>query len=165
MRAGLVAIALAFAAAGACDPVHDAQRSSLDGETRGVPTGPLHRPGQPCLVCHDGSLGNPPKFSVAGTVYQNAGDTVALDGATVTLTAADGTTFATVTNSAGNFYVNPDDFDPSYPMHVSITYGSTTTTMQSHVGRDGSCAGCHKDPAAPDSPGHVYFNAPDGGVP
>jgi hypothetical protein len=37
--------------------------------------------------------------------------------------------------------------------------------MQSHIGSNGSCAGCHADPPGPDSPGHVYFNQPDDGTP
>jgi hypothetical protein len=165
--AGLVT-ALAFAAAaGSCDPVYADARAALGDEAPGVPTGPLHRPGQPCRLCHDGSLGNPPEFSVAGTVFQDASiPSQPLAGATVRLTGADGATYLATTNAAGNFFATPADFTPVYPMHTSVTTGNTTTMMQSHVGREGSCAGCHFDPPAADTPGHVYAPMTTvGGVP
>jgi hypothetical protein len=163
--ASVALAAAAFGAAFACDPVHNDKVSSLGGEAPGVRTGPLHRPGEPCTECHDGSLGNPPAFSVAGTLFQTADATTALSGATVTITAADGKTYATTSNEAGNFYVTPNDFAPKFPIHVNVTSGGTTVTMQSHVGWASSCATCHVDPAGPDSPGHVYFDVPDGAVP
>jgi hypothetical protein len=157
-------LAAAIAAA-SCDPVLSGQKDALAGETPGVPKGPLHRPGQPCLLCHDGSIGDPPAFSVAGTVYQDATTKVALENATVTLTDVNGATYATVTNAAGYFYLSPDDFAPAYPMKVSVASGGVTVSMQSHVGWNGACGGCHVDPPGPDSPGHVYFNVPNGLVP
>ena len=52
-------------------------------EAPGVRRGPLHRPGQPCLLCHDGALGDPQRFTVAGTVFQTPGAGCRLGGATV----------------------------------------------------------------------------------
>jgi hypothetical protein len=158
---GAASAALLFS----CDPVHDDARSALGDEAPGVATGPLHRAGQPCLVCHDGALGDPPAFSVAGTMYQDANDLVPLDGAGVKLVDALGVTFTTTTNSVGNFFVAPSAYTPHYPLHVSVTSGGRTTTMSSHVGREGSCAFCHVDPPSASSPGHAYWNAPEGGVP
>jgi len=164
-------LACGLAAASSCDPVHNHALDALGPETPGVAKGPLHRPGQPCGLCHDGALGDPPAFSVAGTVFENAGDRVAFSGATITLTDASGRTYAATTNAAGNFYLTPQDFLPRYPMHVAVTSSATaftaavTVKMQSHIGSNGSCAGCHADPPGPDSPGHVYFNQPDGGTP
>jgi hypothetical protein len=163
--AWLVLIAAGVACGFACDPVHSDKVASLGDEAQGVRTGPLHRPGEPCTECHDGSLGNPPAFSVAGTIFQTADATSALASATVTLTAADGATYSTTTNAAGNFYVTPTDFAPKFPLRVSVASGGTTVTMQSHIGWASSCATCHVDPAGPDSPGHVYFDVPDGAVP
>ncbi len=163
-RTGVCA-ALALVIVSACDPRLEAQISRLGPEAPGVSTGPLHRPGQPCTLCHDGAAGDPPEFSVAGTIYQRASGTVALANVTVTLTGADGQTYATSTNAAGNFYVTPFHFAPKYPMRVSIASGATTVAMRSHVGWAASCASCHFDPTGPDSPGHVYFDVPDGGAP
>jgi hypothetical protein len=166
MKRRLALFALALAGAGlACDPVHSAKVSALGGETPGVHTGPLHRPGEPCTECHDGALGDPPEFSTAGTIFQTADATTALVGATVTLTAADGRTYSTTTNEAGNFYVTPAQFAPGFPMKVSVSSGGTTVKMVSHVGWAASCATCHADPAGQDSPGHVYFDVPVGAVP
>jgi len=148
-----------------CDPVHDDAQAALGGEAPGVQKGPTHRPGQPCITCHDGSLGSPEHFSVAGTVFLNADDKTPAENATVNLLSADGTSWPATTNSVGNFYVTPKQFTPVYPMTVSVDYtGRPTTKMKSHVGRDGSCADCHTDPAGPTSAGHVFVSL-DGGTP
>jgi hypothetical protein len=150
--------------AASCDPVHDDAVTALGGEAPGVRKGPLHRPGQPCILCHDGAIGDPPAFSVAGTIFQTATGLEAADGATITLTSSDGSTHATTANAAGNFYVLPTEYAPVYPMKVAVTYGQVTVKMTSDVGRDGSCATCHLDPAGPGSAGHVFI-PPDGVAP
>jgi hypothetical protein len=149
----------------ACDPVHDRAVAALAGEGRGERPGPRHRPGQPCLLCHGGALGDPEPFSVAGTIYQTPSATQPAVGATVELQAADGSRFEVVANDAGNFYVSPDQWRPAFPLQVKVTYQGRTVSMLSNIGREGSCAGCHRDPAGPDSPGHVYLVLDDGGVP
>jgi hypothetical protein len=158
----------AAVAVGSCDPVHDDAVTALGGETPGVPPGPLHRPGQPCLVCHDGASG-PPAFSMAVTVFLYANSTAqAAIGATVTLEDKDGTTTTATTNDVGNFFLTPAAYSPVYPVHVkSLAQGGVSVAMHSHIGGNGSCAGCHVDPEAPDSPGHVYLHvfAPDGATP
>lgn len=151
----------------ACDPVHADAQAALGGEKPGVPRGPLHRAGQPCLVCHDGESGDPHAFSVAGTIFLDADDTVPVPGAIVVLQNADLSFSPPVTtNAAGNFYLTPDQYSPKYPLHVaSITLGTVAVSMHSHIGINGSCAGCHVDPPGPGSPGHVYFNVPVGMTP
>jgi hypothetical protein len=157
-RAFLLLFAAAFAAS--CDPVHDDAVAALGGEAPGVPPGPLHRPGQPCLICHDGTFGDPPAFSMAGTVFLYANSTSQVaSGATVTLEDKNGTTAAATINPAGNFFLTPDTYSPEYPVHVkSLAQGNVSISMHSHIGGNGSCAGCHVDPEAPDSPGHVYLH-------
>ena len=164
--AWLWALAAVVAVAG-CDPVHDDAVAALGGEAPGVPRGPLHRPGQPCLLCHDGAVGDPPALSVAGTLFLDANGLVPVSGAAVILQDADGVTSnAATTNEAGNFYFSPDEFLPRYPLQVnSITVGAVAIAMHSHIGGNGSCAGCHFDPPGPDSPGHVYFDVPPGMTP
>jgi hypothetical protein len=143
----------------ACDPVHNDQIDALGGEAPGVRTGPLHRPGQPCTTCHDGSFGSPPEFSVAGTIFLNATDTTPAVDASVVLKSADGATFTATTNRAGNFYMTPADFTPRYPMLVSVIANGITVKMVSEIGRDASCGTCHKDPAGPTSAGHICIPA------
>ena len=156
MMRPLVALALLFAVT-ACDPVHADAIAALGGEAAGVRTGPLHRAGQPCLLCHDGSLGDPNPFSVAGTVFKFPFDLQALAGATVTLEDATGATRALTTNAAGNFYVTPSQYTPTFPLKISVSYKGKVTPMKTHAGRAGACATCHFDPAGQESPGHVYF--------
>ena len=162
------AFALAIACSayifGACDPVHSDAVDALGPEAPGVPKGPTHRAGQPCITCHDGEFGSPPHFTVAGTVFLNDTGAAAATGATVTLTSANGESFDATTNEVGNFYVEPTQFTPTYPLKVSVLYQGTTVKMTSHVGRDGSCADCHTNPAGPTSAGHVYI-APNGVTP
>jgi hypothetical protein len=161
--ASSVVVALA-SALGACDPVHADEMAALGDEAPGVKKGPEHRPGQPCQVCHDGSLGSPPEFTVAGTIYKNESDRVAAVNASVVLTSVNGKTYTAKTNSVGNFYVTPGEFTPDYPMSVSVTSGAVTVKMTSLVGRNASCATCHSDPAGPTSAGHVFVPA-DGVTP
>lgn len=147
-------------AVGGCDPVREEAIAALGGEAPGVPPGPLHRPGQPCLLCHDGASGDPAALSIAGTVYAGGNTLEPSVGAVVTLQSKDGTTAAATTNAAGNFFLTPDTYAPIYPVHViSITQSNSSVTMHSHIGQNGSCAGCHVDPPGPDSPGHVYFSS------
>jgi hypothetical protein len=153
----LLSLVVLAAVAGSCDPVHDDAVAALGGEAPGVPPGPLHRPGQPCLLCHDGASGDPAAFSMAGTVFIGGNTLTPQPGAVILLTNADGTTMSATTNAAGNFYLTPDAYAPVYPVHVtSVSVGGVSVTMHSHIGGNGSCAGCHADPAGPDSPGHVY---------
>jgi hypothetical protein len=157
-----VGLACAACALSTCDPVKDQKIAALGGEAPGVPRGPLHRPGQPCVLCHDGNVGDPPGFSVAGTVYVDAGDFTPAAGAVVSLTDSVGKTFDAIANEVGNFYVLPHQLTPTYPMKVTVRFNDVTVKMTADVGRDGSCATCHFDPAGPASPGHVYI--PPGGV-
>jgi hypothetical protein len=156
---------------GSCDlnPVHDDAVADLGPEAPGVPPGPLHRPGQPCLVCHDGSTATP-ALSVGGTVYAVLGSGTALSGVTANLTGENGATFAATTNAAGNFYVLQSDWQPVYPLRVNLVYGAITSTMSTIIGRDGSCATCHVDPPSRISAGRVYLAPsqallPEGGGP
>jgi hypothetical protein len=163
-RAGLVSLSVLICR---CDPVHADAVAALGPEAPGVQPGPLHRAGQPCAVCHDGAANDPPAFSQAGTLYLDAQGSVPVSGAIVILEDANGVTSPeATTNAAGNFYFTPEEFTPTYPVQVnSVTLGAVAIAMHSRIGGNGSCAGCHFDPPGPDSPGHIYFNAPPGMIP
>jgi hypothetical protein len=155
---------------GCADPAHDAAVDAL-GPEKGSP-GPQHRPGQPCVTCHGGSGPASAQFALGGTVYEAQSTTTGQAGVEVDLTDAKGASWHTTTNAAGNFYVRFSDWQPAYPVHnVQLNYPGlpAPTTMTSHIGRDGSCADCHHDPAGNASPGHVYLvvspsDLPDGGA-
>jgi hypothetical protein len=166
-----VALLAAFSLTCSLDPVHDEASADLGPETPGVPPGPMHRPGQPCLVCH-GPSGTSPTMSVGGTVFAAADSTAPLAGAIVELSDTFGRTFRTSTNAAGNFYVDASAWAPIYPMYVTVAFGGVSNAMSTQVGRNGSCAGCHVDPASRESAGHVslvptaaLLPASDGGSP
>ena len=169
-RSGL-SLALLLAVLSACDPVVDDARAALGPETPGVRQGPLHRPGQPCLLCHDGAFGDPERFTVAGTVFQTTGARNAAPSVTVDIVDATGDAIALSTNAAGNFYATPGQYDPTFPLRINLTSGGLTVQMETlvegngTVEPNGACASCHFDPAGPSSPGHVALRLDDGGVP
>ncbi len=122
-----------------------------------------HRPGQPCLVCHssDYSPGGD-VFVLAGTIYLFASDDDdnGLEGALVDVIDAQGRSFTAETNKVGNFMVEVENglssprqrkkgklkigFEPEFPLTVAVRHGDLTQEMESTIGRDGSCAGCHR---------------------
>jgi hypothetical protein len=158
--------AMVLLAACVPDPTVSNAIDALGPEASGVRRGPLHRPGQPCLLCHDGSLGDPPEFTVAGTVYTDPVTMGAATTATVTCTDALGSVYPTTTNAAGNFYVTPDEWNPTFPLTVTVSGGTFgTLTMQSEVGRSGGCATCHVSPAGQTSPGPVVLATASGEIP
>ena len=167
----LSAALLALWALPACDPVRDDAIAALGPEAPGVRRGPLHRPGQPCLLCHDGAIGDPQRFTIAGTVFETLGDKVAAVGVDVIL--VDSKTSITLrTNAAGNFYTTASQYDPSFPIQVSIQGGAgevvrmqTLVEGNGTVEPNGACASCHFDPPGQNSPGHVCMALDDGGTP
>ncbi|APR82051.1 Hypothetical protein A7982_07400 [Minicystis rosea] len=147
--------ALVLAASAACgDPARSNAADALGPEVAGVEEGPLHRAGQPCLVCHDGSRSRP--FSLAGTVYLTPDSDAPAVGAAVRWVDAEGRSAEARTNCAGNFFVLPEDFTPTYPLWVSVTVGSLEVAMDSPINGNGSCAHCHGLSTGPQSTGRVY---------
>jgi hypothetical protein len=163
VRHGLMAVLLLVAACG--DPTRDEAVRALGGEAAGVPRGPLHRPNQPCLLCHDEAGGKHPTFSVAGTVYARDMARKPVAQVKVKLLDTDGHHFDAVTNCAGNFFVGSDEWAPHYPLWVTMAAEGQTIDMESPVYREGSCAACHTDPKNQSSAGHVYFLVDDPDLP
>jgi hypothetical protein len=168
LRRILIACLVASLPACGQDPVHSHLVDSLGGEAPGVPEGPLHRPGQPCVACH-GHLGPADTiFSLAGTIYQDATMTSkVLPDATVHFEDLNGKTYDTAVNCAGNFFVMDDDYHPAWPVWVTIGYGffggmQFTHPMTSPVYREASCAMCHVDNGntsnISDTVPHVYLS-------
>lgn len=101
---------------------------------------------------------------MAGTIYVEASGETPAVGARVTLLSANGASHGATTNEAGNFYVKSGEFVPEYPLGALVSWQTTTVRMTARVGRQGSCAGCHVEPAGPTSPGRIYMTI-DGGAP
>jgi hypothetical protein len=154
---GALLVGLAVVALACGDPVQDAAVAALGGESAGVPVGPNHRPGQPCNVCHTpGGVGKP-AFTVAGTIYREKGRPAVLGNVDVLLTDATGRSKTLRSNCAGNFYVEAEQFTPQSPFWVSLAYAGQRIDMESPIFREGSCAGCHSEPASPRSAGAVFM--------
>ncbi len=158
--------ALVLLAAGCGNPAIDQQIAALPPEVPGVPQSEFHRPGQPCLLCHGAYVGATPEMSVAGTVFgtpvEAGQDPTPVGNVTVTITDSFGVVQTKVTNCIGNFYITTDEWLPGFPLAAKIEYpslsgtGTTPTYMNTRIGRDGSCAGCHFGARALDTPGVVY---------
>jgi hypothetical protein len=154
---------LLFSFAGCTDPLHEQQVQALGPEDPSVSKGPLHRPGQPCLVCH-GALGPASgMFVMAGTVYALPDSNVPAPNTQVTVEDVRGSTFTATTNAAGNFFITPDQWSIDFPAQVSHVIQGTLESPKmfpSLINRDGSCADCHGLQVGPTSPGRVYLHGP-----
>lgn len=176
---GLSAFASVFGllACNGNDPIPQAVIDGLPAE-EGTPS-KLHRPGQPCLVCHSEYGGASPVLAIAGTIFKQDPMTGARVGAPfvkVDIRDSSGapSRFA-CTNDAGNFYIEADKWaELTFPLKVQ----AGSLFMESIIGREGSCAACHKLPpddvigkgATRDSAGALIVDEGDvsadcGGVP
>jgi hypothetical protein len=153
-RAPLLGALLATALLGCEDPTRALAVTELGPEQVGVPLGPLHRPGQPCLTCHDGATAR--AFSVAGSVDHALDAATPSPGALVRLADNAGGRATAAANCAGNFFLLPEDFTPIYPLWVSLEVDEYEIAMDSPINTEGSCAGCHTATPSPRSPGRVY---------
>ncbi len=166
----LATIALTLSV-GSCalDPVHDGAVKALGPEDPAIPQGPFHRQGQPCAVCH--SVQGPAKttFVLAGTIFYGPGSPTGADQASVRIIDATGAKKCFITNCKGNFFVRPEEFPKSqpiaFPLLVSATKGSAYKAMASRIGREASCANCHRNPRFFDSPGQVRLYETESQVP
>jgi hypothetical protein len=151
------ALPLAFAL-GCSDPLHDAAVDALGPEDPAVPEGPLHRPGQPCLVCHGGEGPAEKEFAVAGTVYAGPNDPTPVPGAIVEVIGNNLRSGTASANCAGNFFIAVDDFTLVLPATTTVA-GAASKPMLTLLNRTGSCNDCHRGDPGPDSPGRVWAPA------
>lgn len=167
--AGALALLLGAASAGCGNPAVDSRIAALGEENPNVPPSEFHRPGQPCVLCHSVYEGAGPEITVGGTIFaspaKKAGELpVAVEGAEITLIDAEGVVKTTTTNCAGNFFLTKEQWNPSFPLRVEVSYPSPAAPtqlkpappMSSRISRDGSCAGCHFGLSNQGSPGYVF---------
>jgi hypothetical protein len=123
----------------------------------GVPPGPLHRPGQPCLSCHDGSASSE-VFSLAGTIFESSDSTKGASGVEVRIIDYIGRQTSVRTNEVGNFYVDGREFEPNWPVWIKVVRGMATLQMTSPVYREGSCSACHQGAGDPSHAEAIHFS-------
>lgn len=150
------------------DPVHDKLVKSLGPESTTSP-GPTHRPGQPCLACHDGSGPASTKLAMGGTIYLQQGKPDPLVDAEVDLLDLAGNIACTTkTNASGNFFW--DDKACSVPMPAKAKIVRATSdpmnpdvaAMVTRIGRPTSCATCHQgDALGPTNVEKIYLLTSD----
>lgn len=131
------------------DPIPQAIIDGLPGEDSGGPSA-THRPGQPCLVCHSTYGEAQPPLVIGGTVFKENTMSGALEpapGIKVIVYDSSGDSRVACSNAAGNFYIEKDNWeDITFPLKSFV--GNAPRRMQSIIGREGSCANCHKLPSA-----------------
>ncbi|HTQ46240.1 MAG TPA: hypothetical protein VMI75_25970 [Polyangiaceae bacterium] len=174
----LLVVALAPVAACDLDPVHASLVSQLGPEAPGIPKGPFHRAGQPCVVCHGDDGPASVKFAVAGTVFYGPGTRTDSNGNLIPLIGAgsvnvyieDGSGSmlpAVQTNCVGNWWIKSSDLGTlQFPLLVSISgptlNGVQSRPMTSQIGREPSCGMCHQVQSYPNQPGAIsnYYQTP-----
>jgi len=152
------------------------QQAELDlgPEEAGVPRGPEHRPGQPCLRCHgeDYTPGNQ-VFVLAGTVYERPGDAHGAAGVEIEFADASDHSFVARTNRVGNFFIRAGGggaqpsrggdgslrlpYEPAFPLRVSVREGDREQSMRGLIWREGSCGHCHGGGPSASSNGVVFL--------
>lgn len=152
-----LAVAFGVLAVACADPVHDRAVDALGPEASGVPKGPTHRPGQPCLTCHGGDGPSVLVMSFGGTVYAHETGREAGASAIVRVVDADQRTYETPTNAVGNFWIPRRAFEPAFPVTAAVTLGQYSRVMRTAMRLDGSCNSCHAGTeASSGSPGYVW---------
>jgi hypothetical protein len=122
-------------------------------------------PGRDCVGCHRENDG--PELIAGGTIYGTVdaegavttdNDCFGVEGALVTITAADGQVLQTQTNRSGNFYFEGRESSLAKPFKVVVQYrlpdGALTYQFMNTSPSYGGCARCHT-PGARETPGAV----------
>ncbi len=148
--------AVSVLAWGCEDPVRSARIESLGPEPGTYPVGPNHRGGQPCTWCHTKG-GTARHFDLAGTVYARPSSQEPTAGVRVRLFDESGGERSVLSNEAGNFYFAEGELKLTYPIWVKLELEGEVVAMQTPIFRETSCAGCHREPASPSSPGQIYL--------
>lgn len=119
------------------DPTPDAAPVECEPAAATLPNG-NHNAGLACLGCHNGT-GLPPRWTLAGTLYDSRQGTAPISGATIVVTDADGVEHSLVTASNGNFYTSAAI---AFPVTVRASKCPDTRAMTSQAAV-GDCNGCH----------------------
>ncbi len=158
-------LSLLFASPACSDPIQEGRIEELGNEIEGIPKGPLHRAGQPCVVCHsEHGPANDSPFTVAGTIFAGPEVRIGVKDAEIRMTDSVGTKHIAHTNCVGNFFVKPSEWQPKFPILVAVAKRGAIRRMNSVIGREADCATCHtikKDRDPTQQLIHVYLYGND----
>ena len=121
---------------------------------------PLMNPGRSCVQCHaeTNDEDHAPFFAFAGTVMVDAhegDDCRGAPGMIVVLTGADGKEWTIPANSAGNFWLDPDEDDVAMPYTARIVDKHGNERVKQNPVDDGDCASCHTQDGANGAEGRL----------
>lgn len=120
--------------------------------------GPMMRPGQNCLRCHQEGFGeeDAPVFSAAGTIFDSAEaeHCDGVEGVKVYLMGADGQEIELTTNAAGNFWTRAP-LMPEGP-GPRIEFEDRSIEMQRALPTTPACNACHDNPPVGGAPGKIF---------
>jgi hypothetical protein len=147
------------------DPVPQAIIDDLPAEDPGGPSA-THRAGQPCLQCHSTYGEALPQLVIGGTVFKEdpmTGNLLPAPHVRVEVYDSAGDFRVACSNAAGNFSIEKSNWEKiTFPLKSFVGNdhtGNATRRMRSIIGREGSCANCHKlSGPAHDSPGVIIVD-------
>lgn len=131
----------------------DTCRSGLRWVGGDRPSAEMH-PGSDCVGCHRDEGARP--LALGGTVYtlptsasnapQPLDDCFGLEGVEITITDSAGREFSTITNRAGNFYIEGDESEIAMPYQAAVNFsidGEDRVAAMFTQAAYGGCARCH----------------------
>jgi cytochrome c553 len=116
-------------------------------------------PGRACITCHS-TVGDAPKFQIAGTVYPTAHEpdsclgTNAGGAITVEITDSVGTVVNLNANSSGNFSFRSRTAPLKFPYTAKVKQGTKVRAMTASQ-NNGDCNSCHTQDGKSGAPGRV----------
>jgi hypothetical protein len=146
------------------DPIPQEIIDGLPAE-QGTPN-ETHRPGQPCLQCHSTYGEAEPSLVIGGTVFKEdpmTGGLLPAPHVRVEVYDSAGDFRVACSNASGNFFIKTSDWDDiTFPLKSFVGNNHSSGAakrMRSIIGREGSCANCHKlTGKAHDSPGVIVVD-------
>jgi hypothetical protein len=97
-------------------------------------------PGADCTSCHTyGNMEEGPRFSIAGTLFEDGVGTDGFKGATIRIFDSAGNTFEMTSNKVGNFFM--DEFI-SFPISAEVEVDGAIRVMNDPI-ETGACNTCH----------------------
>jgi hypothetical protein len=139
---------------GTVDPLPDLGSVCSSGQRWNGRRNTTMRPGEACIACHAGDEG--PVYPAMGTVYPSVHEQNDCNGTSsivVELIGADGTSYSTTTNSAGNFMFS-NAWGLAKPYRARVKSNGKEREMLTPQ-TSGDCNSCHTQSGDQNAPGRI----------